>query len=299
MDQNLKSVQKRPRSFGTHDGSFHADEVTAAALLLLFSLIDEDKIVRSRDHVELSSCEYVCDVGGVYAPDLKLFDHHQQDYQGPLSSAGMVLRYLHKQKIISAKESDFFEYSIIMGVDAHDNGKEMHGKGVCTYSHIISNFNPIHHDVPHEVQDGAFFEALHFALSHLRKMWERYHYTLSCRQEVEAAMKAGKEYLLFDRSIPWMDSFFELEGAAHPALFVVMPSGEHWKLRGIPPSAEDKMKVRVPLPTEWAGLIEDDLKKITGIPGAIFCHKGRFISVWEKREDALKALDYILSKRKL
>ncbi len=27
-----------PRSFGTHDGSFHADEVTACALLLLFGI---------------------------------------------------------------------------------------------------------------------------------------------------------------------------------------------------------------------------------------------------------------------
>ncbi|MDF2550599.1 MAG: hypothetical protein K0S07_1666, partial [Chlamydiales bacterium] len=31
---------KQPRSFGTHDGSFHADEVTACALLLLVDLID-------------------------------------------------------------------------------------------------------------------------------------------------------------------------------------------------------------------------------------------------------------------
>lgn len=292
------SAQKIPRSFGTHDGSFHADEVTAAALLLLFDLIDRDKIVRTRNISELSSCDFVCDVGGVYNPDLKLFDHHQQEYQGPLSSAGMVLRYLYKTKAIGPKETDFFDYSLVMGVDAHDNGKEMHGKGVCTYSHIISNFNPIQHDVSHEEQNRAFYEALEFALTHLRKMWERYRYTQSCRQEVEEAMKKGKDFLLFDKSIPWMDSFFELEGAVHPSLFVVMPSGEHWKLRGIPPSAEDRMKVRMPLPQEWAGLIEEDLKKATGIPGAIFCHKGRFISVWETREDALKALDYVLAKRK-
>ena len=32
------------RSLGTHDGSFHADEVTASALLLLFHKIDREKI---------------------------------------------------------------------------------------------------------------------------------------------------------------------------------------------------------------------------------------------------------------
>ena len=54
------------------------------------------------------------------------------------------------------------------------------------------------------------------------------------------------------------------------------------------------MKVRLPQPKQWAGLLDEDLKRISGIPGAIFCHKGRFISVWETREDALKALEYTL-----
>jgi uncharacterized UPF0160 family protein len=54
------------------------------------------------------------------------------------------------------------------------------------------------------------------------------------------------------------------------------------------------MKVRMPLPKEWAGLLDEDLKKVSGLPGAIFCHKGRFVSVWETKEDALKALNYIL-----
>jgi uncharacterized UPF0160 family protein len=75
-----------------------------------------------------------------------------------------------------------------------------------------------------------------------------------------------------------------------------MPSGKHWKLRGIPPNMDDKMKVRKPLPDAWAGLLEEELRKITGIDGAVFCHKGRFISVWETREDAMKALNLVLKK---
>ncbi|MBS0649692.1 MAG: MYG1 family protein, partial [Verrucomicrobia bacterium] len=46
-----------PRSCGTHDGSFHADEVTACALLLLFDQIDRDKIIRTRDSSKLSKCD--------------------------------------------------------------------------------------------------------------------------------------------------------------------------------------------------------------------------------------------------
>jgi uncharacterized UPF0160 family protein len=288
--------KKIPRSCGTHDGSFHADEVTACALLLLFELIDRDKIVRTRNYEELSQCEYVCDVGGVYDPPKKLFDHHQVDYQGPLSSAGMVLLYLEQTGVITSKEKDFFDQTLVFGVDAHDNGKELHSKGVCTYSHIISNFVPIPHDASGETLNEAFFEALDFAVGHLTRMWKRYQYIQSCRQIVAESMAEGKEYLIFDISIPWMEIFFDMDGINHPAKFVIMPSGLHWKLRGIPPTLEEKMKVRTLLPQEWAGLLEKNLQKVTPLKGAIFCHKGRFISVWETRENALEAVKYVLEK---
>jgi uncharacterized UPF0160 family protein len=101
---------------------------------------------------------------------------------------------------------------------------------------------------------------------------------------------------MFDRGMPWLESFFELGGVNHPALFVIMPSGNHWKLRGIPPTYEERMKVRLPLPHEWAGLLDEELQRTSGIAGAIFCHKERFISVWETKEGALEALGYVLRK---
>jgi uncharacterized UPF0160 family protein len=75
-----------------------------------------------------------------------------------------------------------------------------------------------------------------------------------------------------------------------------MPSGDHWKLRGIPPSLNERMKVRRPLPEQWAGLRDKELRTITGISGAIFCHKGRFISIWETKEDALRALHLAMKR---
>lgn len=287
-------TDKIPRSFGTHNGTFHADEVTACALLLLFDLIDREKIFRTREIPVLNRCEYVCDVGGVYDPSQKLFDHHQLEYQGKLSSAGMVLEYLRNQGFLKQIEYDLFNYALVMGVDAHDNGKELQTVGVCSFSHIISNFTPIDHEADSSMQDTAFLEALQFAYGHLKRMLERLHYIQSCRQIVADSMVTYKDCLIFDKSIPWLESFFDLDGANHPALFVIMPSNKQWKLRGIPPSIDEKMKVRMPLPEKWAGLLNLELKRVTGIPGAVFCHKGRFISVWETREDALKALEYIL-----
>lgn len=282
------------RSLGTHDGTFHADEVTAAALLLLFDLIDEDKIIRSRDPLILQRCEYVCDVGGFYEPDHKLFDHHQVEYQGPMSSAGMILLYLKDSGLISEKEYHFFNQSLILGVDAHDNGLDPQITGLCTYSNVISSFIPTPQDVGLEVINQGFFEALNFSKNFLSRIWNKFQYTQACLEMVLNAMRPSKKYLIFDKSIPWLDLFFENGGENHPAEFVIMPAGEHWKLRGIPPSSDKKMQTRVPLPIEWAGLLDEDLKKVSKIEGAIFCHKGRFISVWETKKDALKALSLVI-----
>ena len=120
------------RSVGTHDGTFHADEVTACALLIVFNLVDRDKIIRTRDPAILEKCEYVCDVGGIYNPSKKRFDHHQVDYQGEMSSAGMVTLYLKEQKIIDERFYDVLSRSLISGVDAHDNGRVTIEPGVCT-----------------------------------------------------------------------------------------------------------------------------------------------------------------------
>ena len=107
---------------------------------------------------------------------------------------------------------------------------------------------------------------------------------------------SDEECLIFEQSMSWLEGFFELGGSEHRARFVIMPSGKHWKLRGIPPTYEDRMSVRLPMPQEWAGLLEKDLKKVSGIEGAVFCHKGRFISVWETKKDAIEALEYTLKQ---
>lgn len=287
----------KPKSVGTHDGSFHADEVTACALLCLFGQVEPHNVVRTREPELLETCEFVCDVGGEYAPEKKRFDHHQAEYQGSMSSAGMVLKYLCDQKILSKDEYDYLNNHLVIGVDAHDNGVEVPMKGVCTYSHLISNFAPIEYQAEAAVQDAAFMKAMHFAIEHMDRLLKRHRYILSFRTSVAEAMKPKSSSLQFTESIPWMDVFFEMDGEHHPAQFLIMPSGKNWKLRGIPPNSKEKMQVRFPLPQEWAGLSDEDLQRVSGIPGAIFCHKGRFFSLWKTKEDAQKALEYTLRSR--
>ncbi len=287
----METVQ---RSVGTHNGSFHADEVVACALLLVFDCIDRDKIVRTRDEKRLHRCAFVCDVGGVYDPAHKRFDHHQADYLGPLSSAGMVWKYLKESDRVDEELYTFLNEALILGVDAHDIGESPQIVGLCTFSHIISSFVPPEYNPPPEKQEEGFFEALDFTVAFLLRLLKRFDTIKRSRAKVKEAMDRGEVCLLFDEPLPWLENFFALGGERHPALFLIMPAGEHWKLRALPPTLERRMDVRRPLPSEWAGLLGDQLKEASGIEGAIFCHKGLFTSVWKTKEDALQALEYTL-----
>lgn len=288
-----------PKSFGTHDGHFHADELTACALLINFELIQKELVFRTRDEKILSSCQFVCDVGGIYDHSKKRFDHHQNDYAGNLSSAGMILKFLKDEKIISLELFNYLNNYFILGVDAHDTGNVKLVRGFLSFSQLIENFVPLGDELENITLDKAFYDALDFVLGFLKRLIARFYYLQQTREIVKKYMQKKDKCLVFDKAISWVESFFELGGADHPAIFIIMPSGPHWKLRAIPPTYEDRMNVRVALPMEWAGLRGESLQKASGVKGAVFCHKGRFISIWETKEDALKALEYVLKKEGL
>lgn len=292
----MTKVNIVPRSFGTHSGSFHADEVTACSLLLLYKKIDADKVFRTRETSVLAKCDFVCDVGGEYDPAKRRFDHHQSEYQGPMSSAGMVLLYLKEHGTIDPALYDYFNHSLVIGVDAIDNGMAKPEIGHASFSQVIANFLPIEYESPSEEMTRAFWKAVDFVVGHLGRLQERHQYIVKCKAVVREAMTQGGYVLMFDTPIPWMENFFEMNGEVHPAQFVIMPSGEHWKLRGIPPNLNERMKVRRPLPESWAGLHDEELQKVTKIKGAVFCHKGRFISIWKTKEDAIKAFHLAMEK---
>ncbi len=286
------------RSFGTHSGSFHADDVTACALLLYFEFIDKDKIIRTRDPNKLATCDFVCDVGLEYDTSRRRFDHHQADYDGDLSSAGMIVKYLVDNKIISDGLYIYLNSILIYGIDQIDNGRWEPKFGYCSFSQIISYFIPVSYQSTQDQYDDAFIEAVEFTYNILTKMILKFNYVQQCKSIVKDLMDEMNECLIFDKPMPWIEAFFELGGESHSAEFVIMPSDKHWKLRGIPPSTDKRMEVRRPLPNEWAGLSNEDLQRVSGIAGSIFCHKRGFVSIWKTREDALKALKMILAKKK-
>lgn len=65
---------------GTHSDCFHCDEVMATSMLLYTKEFEKCIIVRSRDQEILDQLDIQCDVGGVFDPEKRRFDHHQKTF---------------------------------------------------------------------------------------------------------------------------------------------------------------------------------------------------------------------------
>lgn len=277
------------KSFGTHDGKFHADEVSACVFLSMFSLIDLSKVVRTRDPERLQTCEYVCDVGGVYNPSQKKFDHHQPDYQGNLASAGMVWNYLLDIGLVSSELHEFIYQKAVYGIDGFDNGKIGHTENLLTFSHIIEGFSPLHSSITAKEWDIAFFQAVEFAQGVFQRLFAKFDYLQGAKSAIQLSMQTNQPFLVLEKPLPWADNFFALGGEKHPACFLIAPIEGGWKVRAIPKSADDPLTLRCPFPASWAGLRGSELSSVSGIPGAVFCHKSLFMAIWESREAAILA----------
>lgn len=141
----------------THNKMMHADEITAVALLKLFS--DDEYIIQrvSHDMQDFSSYDFVIDIGMKF-DSIKHFDHHQ--YKGGKSSAGLIWDYL--------KVAQYYPKisKLIDLVDKNDVGAE---KAKCfEYSSLLKCFN--HSNINSSEQDVQFEKAVDFAMTILSSL---------------------------------------------------------------------------------------------------------------------------------
>lgn len=275
----------------THNGPFHADDVLAFALLRAF--LDADAtVVRSRSPEDWSAGDIVIDVGGTYAPDQGRFDHHQASYQGPLSSAGMIVRWLEGEGHIDADLGAVLRKQVVDYVDDVDNGRVQPASDIPCFANQIQAYN--HGNDTLEDFDASFVEAGRFAERYVRGIAHGMAAIQAAGSKVKAAMAAavetGSNVLELDEYCKWKPAYFELGGDTHPTEYALYPGMDtKWHVVAIPPSLGDFAQKRS-LPADWAGLTGSALEAVTGVAGAKFCHKNRFIAVFLTREGALEAL---------
>ena len=237
---------------GTHSGSFHADDVLAVALLREF--VDAAaEVVRTRDLSRLAACDAVVDVGGVFAPESRRFDHHQKGYQGARSSAGMVLDWLESQRRVDGGLAARMRAELADYVDDVDNGRRTPPRGVPCFASMVGAFVQDLGD-GRDV-DARFLDAVSVAQRYLRGMRASFAELQRARRVVRAAMQraaeAGRHTIALPGYLPWKGAYFEEGGRQHPTEFVLFPAEGAWRVMAIPPEPGSFDNKRS-LPAAWA-----------------------------------------------
>lgn len=184
----------------THDGFMNADEILAAGIILLKVILDplmtnrRVYVLRTRAYpAGVRPPDYTVDLGGVYDPEARRFDHHKVEadrddvrlFGKPylMASAGMVFREYGAevaQRVLGLANEFLLArvYSSFVGpIDAIDNGhpacEHNHSysaedgfsvaQGDCSWNHVISCANDDPSPLAH--QNAIVYSALVFVMT--------------------------------------------------------------------------------------------------------------------------------------
>lgn len=277
----------------THSGVFHADEIFASQLIEKMSG-QPCNIIRTRDRKLLEQyiadpSIFVIDVGGVYDPTNRNFDHHMRDFnvlrpEGyKYSSFGLVVEYFKGQLNSYYPELQ----DLVAFVDGVDNGALELQKGAISISDVISSYNLCwYEDQTPENLQTAFDEACRFAAGYLDRVFASITGKLQSKQIAEDAYNNAedKRLIVLDKFIPWQDIICAYP---EPQLVVFQDVSGDWRLQAVP-TEPGAFTNRCPLPQAWRGLNAEQLDQVTGLTGTVFCHAGGFIAGAKSKETALQ-----------
>lgn len=281
----------------THNGTFHPDDVCAVATLKMAFPNEEFVIVRTRDPKEFQDADFVLDVSKLY-DGLKYFDHHQLEGAGkrdngiPYASFGLVWKKFGMNVCKTELICDAIDKKIVQVVDAGDNGVNIYNEiyeGVSPFglTSVIASFNPT--ALESREEDKCFADAVKFAIFVLER-------AIAFEKVIEEAQKVfedaynnseDKRVLVFDRDLDW--KFYNGSRDGHgfdEVLYIVYPSDDRWSVRAVRKDPK-KFETKKPFPEPWAGLSDEELEKVSGVTGAVFCHRARFLVVAKTKEAAL------------
>jgi len=267
----------------THDGVFHADELLASALIT--DLCPENFVVlRTRTiPTNLSDKDWIVDVGG--GP----YDHHGSDRKtypnGVIKAAcGKVAESLLRE---DPKTLEKLQRMLLWAVEAQDNGQnpiEM-GLGPSKLGFVGTLIPPW--DAPQCQTNSRFMQALSTVCLVLDSIFDH----IVADDKAEAILEAVQddEIVVLERFVPWTAWAVEKWPKAR---FVVFPSsnGKGFNAQAVPLTATPgDFRNRGGFPDAWGGLRDAELAEVSGIPGAIFCHAGLFLGVWDTQDHAIEA----------
>lgn len=294
------SIFTKKKILITHNGSFHADDLFAAATLSILNN-GNIKIIRTRDQNVIVKGDYVFDVGGIYDPDHNLFDHHQKGGAGvrsngiPYSSFGLVWNKFGEEICGNKEVSDFVDKKIVQSIDAHDNGFDIFVPhyDIFPYSaeQIFLANSPTWKESDGHRIDKIFKKEVKKIIPLLLREIE------VAKADVEGkniiiktyTESKDKKVIILNNSFPRYLIQDTLPLFIEPIYFIY-PSGhgDSWKVEAVRENSTT-LRSRKLFPESWRGLMNGDpkLREVSGVPDIIFCHQSGFFAHVKSKESAI------------
>jgi uncharacterized UPF0160 family protein len=282
------NIFKKKKILITHSGTFHADDIFATATLSIL-LNGNIKVIRTRDESMFSKGDFVYDIGGEYDPNRNRFDHHQEGGAGtrlngvPYAAFGLVWKTYGAKICGSQEAANMIEEKLVQPIDADDNGIDIFKLNSEVSLYLMQTMFYAFRPTWKEEQDydTPFFECVEFAKKILHREIIRTHDALEAKSIVVSAYGEAKDKraIFLSSNYPWKDTI-----SMYPEpLYIAFPKDGKWRAECVM-KQKYSYENRKPLPASWAGKRDEELEKVTGVKGAIFCHNGRFLVVAKTKE---------------
>lgn len=299
----------------THNGSFHSDDIFACATLCLMLEKNNEKfeIIRTRDEEIIKAGDYVFDVGGIHDEATNRFDHHQQGGAGrqvlsnvegkevaiEYAAFGLVWKKFGALVAGGEKTAEFISKRLTGPIDAWDNGMDLvqNKYEVTPYyiQHAFLSMVPTWREAEsgEKTNDEMFLKSVTLAKEILSREIIQAQDGILAEESVLEIYKSSenKKIIILDKSYPFA---YALNNFPEP-LFVVYPrsADNTWGVKALQQDPKTFVN-RKDFPKSWAGLRHEELQKVSGVPDAVFCHRGLFMAVAKSKEGAIKLAELAL-----
>ncbi len=301
------TMNKKVKKLVTHSGSFQSDDIFAAAAiaLMLEQSGEQYEIIRTRDPEIIKTGDYVFDVGGIHDESINRFDHHQIGGAGQgldnveYAAFGLVWKKFGKVVAGGEEAAEIINKRLATPIDAWDNGMDLVENKYNVSPYYIQHFFIAMVPTWREenlTNDEMFLKSVEIAKIILTREITHARDALIAEEKVIDAYQNSKDkkIIILDKQYPHE---YTLNKFPEP-LFVIYPRPDGtWGARAVrkDPKTFDNRK---DFPKAWAGLREEEMEKISGVAGAIFCHRGLFLAVAKSREGAIKLAQLALLEPK-
>ena len=297
-------MSKSIKKLITHNGAFQSDDIfgCAALCLLMEREGQEFEIIRTRDPEVIKTGDYVFDVGGIHDEATDRFDHHQIGGAGKglanieYAAFGLVWKKFGKVLAGGEKAAEFINKRLATPIDAWDNGFDLveNKYDVTPYyiQHFFISMVPTWKE-ENITNDEMFLKSVDIAKEVLSREIIHAQDALVAEDSVTSIYNntENKRVIVLDKNYPYE---YVLNNFPEP-LFVVYPRSADslWGVKAVRENPKT-FNNRKDFPKSWAGLRDEELQKITGVPDAVFCHRGLFMAVAKSKEGAIKLAELAL-----